>query len=977
MKVDNGMASKEAREFKDKSIEYDSKIINSITPFSILAYDKKKKIEIFVGRENDLRSLTELLFKSVYGEQSFGTIISGPGGCGKSTLFGYFMQEINNQEIFKNNYCKLKKDECKIVTCFIDAPKGELTTLKYFWTSIIDALTEEEMEFLEKFAILLIIKGSEILWNNSFKKEELNSIFSKIIPNFNDQINHYKISELVDIKKIFDVLTTQEDTLKKISNIISQGWRILEKYKVNLMFIRDSSNIIQKRIFKFEKRYFDLLIDILSNDLDKRTKAQNIFKGLGGELIKSDNDVLNILNWLTQTWEWIEEKPISFVIGVDNIGYLTVELENKSSAYIPFIQTILQMRNSLKKFLFILIGTNEDWRLFDNYVMEHQDYKSQLQGFIVNRIDLTRLTLNEVLQSLSLIMNKFWISIGTLHPISPLYPFSKEFFTYLYELFAHDYRSILVFLDKIWSLYKSSTKVISFEDPFFMIRFVRIINESKPLQLDNLSSVSNDLTFNCLINWEKEQIKIWFEKLNARSIGQKQSSLVEDALEEILRIFQDNEEPKQINWVEKRKAINITTNKGKNIRIPDIYVELNPTSISDSKKCFEIQVKMYDHNKYVKLTEIESSLELLKTAHTDALLFLITGAGLEEKAFEKIRQLNLEDRILFYHPLNDEQFKALAFLIVYKELTGKKPSINIIKEILELLFNQSWDELIEKIKNIGFFKETRISKEIKRKEKSTLESYIEAQTAEIEAPSAEAEIEPEEVEAPSAEVKIEPEEVEAPSTEVKIEPEEVEAPSTEVKIEPEEVEAPSTEVKIEPEEVEAPSAEAKIKPEEVEAPSAEAKIEPEEVEAPSAEVKIKPEEVESTLIEEAIKPEEKIDNFDSIIFKLNLEKSKEILKNVYKRYKSSIKELKFIIDQSINRHDRWHGQITQPYLKKNVPPHLSDENIHDMFTRLNNEFTKKRISKEELLFTYEGSSLIITELGKSLSKILNELGVNS
>ena len=169
------MISNEKEASKRKSKKLDSKIINSLTPFSALSYDRTKEIEIFIGRESYIRILTEALFKSVYSNRSYGITISGPGGCGKSTLFGYLTQLIEKEEIFQKNYCRLKKDKSLIITCFIDAPKGEPTTLKYFWTSIIDSLAEENFEFLEKFAIRLFSKCLDVLWKNNFEREELSS----------------------------------------------------------------------------------------------------------------------------------------------------------------------------------------------------------------------------------------------------------------------------------------------------------------------------------------------------------------------------------------------------------------------------------------------------------------------------------------------------------------------------------------------------------------------------------------------------------------------------------------------------------------------------------------------------------------------------------------------------------------------------------------------------------------------------------
>ncbi|MHA1151002.1 MAG: ATP-binding protein [Promethearchaeota archaeon] len=711
---------------KKKLKKLDSKIINSITPFSNISYKKKQEIEVFVGREKYLKTLTEALYNSVYSDRSYGVSISGPGGCGKSTLFGYIMQLITSEKIYDESYCQLKRNECEIITCFIDAPKGEPTTLRYFWTSIIDSLAEEQMEFLDIFAVKLIRKCMHVLWISNFKNEEVKNIAKILIPSFEESIKHHNLVDLIKVNKFFDFLINNEDILLKIKKLIMGGWRILQRYEISFGIVGKVGDFNQKRSFKIEKNYFDLLFDILNSDFEKCTTAQDTFKGAEGDLIQSDSDVINLFNWLTNTWEWIEEKPISFFVGVDNIGYLTVGIDNKESAYVPFVQTILQMRDSLKKFLFVLIGTNEDWRVFNEYINKHQDYRTQLRGFLINKVDLTRLTLNEVLEALRLIMSRFWSQAGMIHPSNSIYPFSKDFFTYLYEYHMHEYREILINLQKIWDYYKTNTKVVELTDHFYMIKFFRIILKENASSIHNTTSYQfSELYFSNLIEWEREIIKSCFENIQSRHVGSTQSDLVERKLAEAIRVLQERETPKKIDWVQKTPAISVETESGRRTRYPDVYIKLTRQEITDKIRTFEIQVKMYDKKRFVKLNEIESSIELLERAYTDALLFVITGAGLEEKAIEEINKKNLADRVLYFKALDEEQFQALAFLVYYEDITGRKPNVNVIKEILELLFEKTWDNLLDQIRNIGSFRAKRILGKIKEKQTATIEGFLE------------------------------------------------------------------------------------------------------------------------------------------------------------------------------------------------------------------------------------------------------------
>ncbi len=115
------------------------------------------------------------------------------------------------------------------------------------------------------------------------------------------------------------------------------------------------------------------------------------------------------------------------------------------------------------------------------------------------------------------------------------------------------------------------------------------------------------------------------------------------------------------------------------------------------------------------------------------------------------------------------------------------------------------------------------------------------------------------------------------------------------------------------------------------------------------------------------------DKIDELLDDLSLSDKKAILKKIYNRYKDFEKNLKFIIDTATKRIDRHKGKTTKDYLKKRVPPHLSDEEINELFLRLKNEFIKKQLPENELLFTYQGTSIIITELGNDFLKLLNRI----
>ncbi|MEJ2249365.1 MAG: hypothetical protein P8Y97_06865 [Candidatus Lokiarchaeota archaeon] len=523
--------------------------------------------------------------------------------------------------------------------------------------------------------------------------------------------------------------------------------------------------------------------------------------------------------------------------------------------------------------------------MFNDYIDKHQDFRTQLRGFLIDKIDLTRLTLNEVLEALSLIMIRFWNQAGLIHPSNPIYPFTLDFFSYLYEYHAHEYREILIYLDKVWTRFKQSTQIFEFNNSFDMIKFVRLTLSPSNVQ---------ELFYSSLLDWEKEKVKDKFKNIKSRHTGGTQSDLVEKRITNVLRILQENEIPKQISWVEKSPTIKVETEKGKETRYPDIYVQLIRSNLSNKRRTFEIQVKMYDKENYIKLKDIDSSLVLLERAYTDALLFIITGGGLEESVIQEIHKLNLADRILYFKPLNLEQFKALSFIVYYRKITGKEPTVSVIKEVLKILFEEKWDNIIEKIRNIGSFRAKRIIQEIKEKEKSTITGFLEPQTSKE---------------------SIEDQKI-------------VSQNGGNISAENQ------RDVKVQNKLIDK-------------------QMEVENLNMHKEKVEIEP--------------------IDIIIADLKLEEIKNILKILYKRYQDNLKELNFIFHCINSRTDRHKGKATKDYLKKRVPPHLSDELINELFLRLKNEDLKNQVNQEEKLVTYEGSSICITDIGKEFYTLIKKM----
>ncbi|MFX0101922.1 MAG: hypothetical protein ACFFCS_20320 [Candidatus Hodarchaeota archaeon] len=672
-----------------------SKIINNTSPFSRFSYDKESPIENFVGRQRELVLLSTKTYDIVERGNSLALKIAGPGGSGKSTLFGYYAQMIRTGDLFKQSYCNLDPRDVDLQVAFIDAPKGEKMTTSYFWRSTLQYWAGGGNSFEELFAAIFVLKSISVLWDKTTgdPHKSLKELMAAIIPDLEytlskghsiDEVINYIDMPVEFLDKIYDDASLFTD----VKDIILSNLRQLQRHRVAVKTRGQVS-------LNINTEFIENLLTTLDMDMKKATSAQENLRA-EGDLISSESELITLINWILNTWEWITGKRVCFVIGIDNIGYLMDEIKDKGESYNSFIQTMLQLRNSLRGFLFVLIGTNDDWSSFDSYVNGFEDYCTQLSAFLTNTIDLLGLDEKETKQALTFLISRFWtITCKFLPKNNPCYPFSPDFFSYLYNLKMKNYREILLTLDNIWRYFKTATEVEDLTEPFNMIRFVR-------LKLERV--VPRNLAFSLLTTWEKENILHRFEKLDSAFRANAQSKLVEKTLGRFLEILSEEQEPREIRLPGTDKRITFTKRDGSRCsRIPDVYAQLFDDDPYANKRSFEMQVKIYGPKKEVHLAEIESDLDLLEYGKIDAVLFVMTGAGLEKKALDEIQARNLQDRIRNPQPLNKKGKQVLAFCTQYKDLTGADPSVENVCDLFSLLFNTRWDSILEMIRNTGAF----------------------------------------------------------------------------------------------------------------------------------------------------------------------------------------------------------------------------------------------------------------------------------
>mgnify|MGYP006282473587 CR=1 FL=1 len=669
--------------------KFELKILNKISPFVETSLIKDKEIRVFVGREPEKSTLMTSVQTVALSKRGSALKITGPGGSGKSTLFGYIAQIIDNGKIFKESDQILDESKLELLAAFIDAPKDQDTSFRYFWTSIVDSFSDSvhglTAEFFEYFAITLILTCLKKLVNTR-EKAAIVSVMEGLYPRFSDDIRTHEWDDIVRIEKLIESGSIYENFNPGVArNIIERNIRRLRRITVDLP---DGASCR----FSYEKEYFDKLFDLLDDDVMKPIEALDCLKGTDRDFLPTDASIMRLLNWVCDMWEWIHEKAVCIVVGVDNLGYLTANADDAGDTYNKFVQTLIQMRNELNNFLFVIIGTDSDWEEVERFVQLRQDYKRQLTGFFSRKIDLNRLTRDEAVEALRIIMQNFWME-NKLSPSSIYFPFSAGFFSYLYDYELRDYRSMLNALTGIWNWFKERREVKTFKEPFDFIRFIR-----KTWAKRNGRPAS--LTLQDLMPFEKEVLRKRWDNINAAFKSNKKSKMVEEALTGFIEVLRDNEVPRRIALVQQNPPLQFFQDGKRQTRYPDVYVDIqNPGPLDETRK-FEIQVKIHQPNQYVKLKEIKGSLEILAHRKIDALVFLMTGPGLDQSALNEIKRRNLEERVFCGSPLNADQFDALLLMVYYQELMDENPSPALVKEVFSTVFGMDWSHLITVIGNM-------------------------------------------------------------------------------------------------------------------------------------------------------------------------------------------------------------------------------------------------------------------------------------
>ena len=250
-------------------------------------------------------------------------------------------------------------------------------------------------------------------------------------------------------------------------------------------------------------------------------------------------------------------------------------------------------------------------------------------------------------------------------------------------------------LNFIWSQMQHNNKISLFTDPFEIVRFIRS-------QSEHFSSIEQ-FSPDTLIPYERQALIKQWDSIISSFADRDRSKSVEKELTAFLEVLKEHEDPRQISLVQQCPTLQYMEDGRIQTRYPDIFIQLfNPGTI-DETHSFEIQVKIHNPNKYVSFEELKGSLGSLQHQKIDALLLLMTGPGLDNRVLEYIKDNGLSPRIFNPNSINDSQFVSLLFMVFYRKIMQKSPSVEIVISTLNKIFGQPWNDIINRIRNMSAY----------------------------------------------------------------------------------------------------------------------------------------------------------------------------------------------------------------------------------------------------------------------------------
>ena len=647
----------------------------NFNPFGIAAYNRNERITDFVGRREELLKLKEQIKIVINNKISRSVKLKGPAGVGKSTLFNYLKESIENERTSASPTTDYILRDCDILSTYFQIP-DKISDFSDIWKPMLEGLKPGfDIEIGYDISLPEYIVFQVIFRMFLNDRETLAKLIWK------DTEPPYRLDQ-VELRDIIDPLFSQGKSVVKA---------LQEYYALNKREIRNCfKSKIRNRVYEIKRadnRNITNLFRVIDEDdpgdyLDLITNAKS-------ELFSTNDELIGYFNDLMRYYACSTKKQPILLIGIDEAVKADPHIYDEY--YQKLGNLFVKLRNTLNDVLFVFISTTEDWAGFDNVIKNLTDLQSQLGEFMYE-IPLSQLSVDELAQVFKNRMNRFWENYPSHRPPeAPYYPFSENLFKYVYRYRLRDLRYTIHFLKNMWIKFKFLRRIPKLELIFESLREVRKFDERG----------FDPTTFK---RFEWNIIKSSFtDPIRFRSNSARSSS-VEKGLEHAWKCFLF-ENPPTITRVENNCTI--ITSSG--TRRPDIYLEILGNLGAEFRRNVEFQVKAYDQGGSVSLEHIKSSLELFEEHFTDFIYFIITGKGLKPDAEAAIKALELTSPNRVRRPiLTEDQKDRLYLLALYKEITGRNldgnipQDIQIAKDLLSFIIGQPIENFLAEIKRLAY-----------------------------------------------------------------------------------------------------------------------------------------------------------------------------------------------------------------------------------------------------------------------------------
>ena len=316
-------------------------------------------------------------------------------------------------------------------------------------------------------------------------------------------------------------------------------------------------------------------------------------------------------------------------------------LENlglNENVFREFFTFLLAFRNNINNCLLLTIGSTKFWEFFRKTISMSE--WNMLEGFKYEELSLMNLSEEDASRILLCHMEEFWNCYGSdFRPIGKdrYYPFSKSAFKYIYETHDRNLRDTLKICNRTVEKYKESKQILYYNN------IETSIYNLRP-SLSEIYLFENELNY-------------LFNFLNKFTDRNNLSRKVENGLVKAFNVLKSQQDKKYISNVEHEPQIKLSNER---VCKPDVYLTLFGQQKIQDIKHVEFQVKMSYPTNYVKYSDVESSIDLIKDGKNEYLHF-ITLSPLENKIIQELKQF--KGYIGRVTPLEQEEPAYLMLLL--------------------------------------------------------------------------------------------------------------------------------------------------------------------------------------------------------------------------------------------------------------------------------------------------------------------------